>query len=256
MRWTAFFHLNPDMVPPAKNWFGFKTNNPPPHVKELKNFQNDLFKLTEKLEFKARTNNFMEVLKEDLEKIDNTEKVIVNADKTNNKYLMEPAKYKELLEKNIQAEYKKEDLANVDKVQIEHQKVVKNLGLEERIFKTTERTAFLTVKDHKEHFANDPKARLLNPTKPEIGKISKQILENVINVIREKSKLNSWKNTDAVLTWFRNLQNKKRKTFIIFDICSFYPSITLEQMLKVLDWAAMYVKITQEERNIIMQSKK
>ena len=256
MRWTAFFHLNPDMVPPAKNWFGFKTNNPPPHVKELKNFQNDLFKLTEKLEFKARTNNFMEVLKEDLEKIDNTEKVIVNADKTNNKYLMEPAKYKELLEKNIQAEYKKEDLANVDKVQIEHQKVVKNLGLEERIFKTTERTAFLTVKDHKEHFANDPKARLLNPTKPEIGKISKQILENVINVIREKSKLNSWKNTDAVLTWFRNLRNKKRKTFIIFDICSFYPSITLELMLKVLDWAAMYVKITQEERNIIMQSKK
>ena len=70
-----------------KNWFGFKSNNPPPHVKELKGFQNDLLKLTEKLEFKPRTNDFMEVLKED-----KTDKVIVKADKTTNKYLMEPAK--------------------------------------------------------------------------------------------------------------------------------------------------------------------
>ena len=96
-----------------------------------------------------------------------------------------------MLDKNVQSEYKKEDLENVTKVEAEHQETVKNLGLEERVFKTTPRSAFITLKDHKENFINNPKARLLNPRKPEIGKISKQILENVINVIRKKSKLNS-----------------------------------------------------------------
>ena len=144
LRWATFFYLNPDMVPPVKNWFGFKSNNPPPHVKELKGFQNDLLKLTEKLEFKPRTNDFMEVLKEDLAKIDNTDKVIVKADKTTNKYLMEPTKYKELLEKNVQSEYKKEDTKNVDKVVVEHQEVVKKLELEERVFQTTPRSAFFS----------------------------------------------------------------------------------------------------------------
>ena len=134
LRWATFFYLNPDMVPPVKNWFGFKSNNPPPHVKELKGFQNDLLKLTENLEFKPRTNDFMEILKEDLAKIDNTDKVIVKADKTTNKYLMEPTEYKELLEKNVQSEYRKEDTKNVDKVVVEHQEVVKKLELEERVF--------------------------------------------------------------------------------------------------------------------------
>ena len=40
-----------------------------------------------------------------------------------------------------------------------------------------------------------PLAPLLNPTKPEIGKISKQILEKKIPVIRMKSALNQWKNS-------------------------------------------------------------
>ena len=215
-----------------------------------------MLKLTEKLEFKSRTNEFMEVLKEDTKNIDKTKKVIVHADKTNNKYLMDPAEYNELLEKNIQADYKKEVIANVDKVQDEHKEIVNKLGLEERVFKTTKRTAFLTIKDHKENFMNDPKARLINPSKPEIGKVSKQILENVINVIRTKSKLNSWKNTGAVLTWFRKLRNKKRKSFRVFDLCRFYASITTELMSKVLDLAETYGNIIQEKKDIIMKSKK
>ena len=78
----------------------------------------------------------------------------------------------------------------------------------------------------------------------------------MINVIRDKSKLNSWKNTAAVLTWFKKLKNKRRKHFIVFDIDNFYPSITPELMSKALDWAEMYVNISEEERNIIMMSKK
>ena len=123
-------------------------------------------------------------------------------------------------------------------------------------FQTTERSAFLTIKDHKEDFANNTKCRLINPCKPDIGKISKKILENVVNVIRKKTKLNQWKNTQEMLMWFKQLRNKKRKSFIIFDVCSFYPCITPELLSLALDWAMMYVNITSEEKNIIMQSKK
>ena len=64
--------------------------------------------------------------------------------------------------------------------------VVKNLELGKRVFETTKRSAFITLKDHKENFVNDPKVRLLNPCKPELGKISKTILETIISVIRAK----------------------------------------------------------------------
>ena len=65
-----------------------------------------------------------------------------------------------------------------------------------------------------------------------------------------------WQNTDAVIEWFKGLNNKKRKSFIQFDIESFYPSITPELLDKALAWADKYVDITPEEKNVIRQAKK
>ena len=62
----------------------------------MKRFQEAMLKLIEDIEFKTSTNSFMKILKDDLTKINETEKVIVKADKTSNNYLMEPEKYKEL----------------------------------------------------------------------------------------------------------------------------------------------------------------
>ena len=56
--------------------------------------------------------------------------------------------------------------------------------------------------------------------------------------------------------WFKNLKRKTKKSFIVFDICNYYSSITPELMSTVLDWAEQYIKITKEDRNVIMQSKK
>ena len=44
---------------------------------------------------------------------------------------------------------------------------------------TAKRQYFVTVKDHKDNFRVDPKYRLLNPTKSEIGKISQHILQRI-----------------------------------------------------------------------------
>ena len=75
------------------------------------------------------------------------------------------------------------ELKNVTKTQEE---VVKDLGLEDRVFETAKRQCFATVKDHKENFPNNVTARLINPMKPESGKVSKQILDEINNTIRKK----------------------------------------------------------------------
>ena len=49
------------------------------------------------------------------------------------------------------------------------------------------------VKDHKENFQNNPKSRLINPAKNNLGLVSKQILDRIDNNIRSKMKLNQWK---------------------------------------------------------------
>ena len=63
--------------------------------------------------------------------------------------------------------------------------------------------AFITLKDHKENFENKPTCRLINPSKPEIGRISKhftkQILEEINRKLVDITKVNTWKNTSSVV---------------------------------------------------------
>jgi hypothetical protein len=116
--------------------------------------------------------------------------------------------------------------------------------------------AFITLKDHKENFANKPTCRLINPTKSEIGHISKQILEKINKAITKQNEINLWRNTSEVVNWFKNIQNKSTSHFICFDIVEFYPSITQQTLEKALNYASQFAEITKEEREIIFHSKK
>ena len=68
--------------------------------------------------------------------------------------------------------------------------------------------------------------------------------------------LNQWKNTNAVLTWFKNVPNKQAQSFISFDIVDFYPSISEDLLTQALVFASQYDNITDEEKNIIIKAKK
>ena len=57
-------------------------------------------------------------------------------------------------------------------------------------------------KDHKPNFANKPTCRLINPTKSEIGRISKKILDRINIKITTASKFNHWKNTASVIKFY------------------------------------------------------
>ena len=82
------------------------------------------------------------------------------------------------------------------------------MNIEKRVNTLAEQQCFVTIKDHKEDFQNNPKYRLINPTKSELGKVSKDILENINNKIRQASKFNQWQNSSATIHWFKNITNK------------------------------------------------
>ena len=169
---------------------------------------------------------------------------------------MKRSKYNDLLEREIQKEYRKITPIEAKNVENGQKAIVKKLELENRVFATTQRQAFATLKDHKPNFHNNPAARLINPSKPEIGQISKISLEEINKAIRTKTGLKQWQNPDAVIEWFESIERKKFNTFIKFDVINFYPSITQKILSDAIKWARKFVTITPEDENSIMEAKK
>ena len=97
---------------------------------------------------------------------------------------------------------------------------------------------------------------MINTTKPEVGKVSKQILAEKLEILRRKTKLSQWKNVYSVIEWYKNLKNKKDLTFIVFDVVNYYPSISLELLNEALKWANQYVEFSKEELDTIIETKK
>ena len=64
---------------------------------------------------------------------------------------------------------------------------------------TTKRQCFITIKDRKDDFRVNTKYRLLNPTKSELGNISKHILQQISTNIRTVLNLNQWQNPSEVI---------------------------------------------------------
>ena len=65
-----------------------------------------------------------------------------------------------------------------------------------------------------------------------------------------------WKNTAAVLDWFKTIPEKNKFSFTVFDIECFYPSITENLLLNALNYAKTHTSITDHDVNIIMHCRK
>lgn len=255
MRWKAHFFLNPCQASSCKETYGFKSTKNPPPIDELKEFEDGMLNIIQSTRFKPVNNSFLNNLNNDVKHIKKERKLLIPADKTTNFYKLDPATYNTLLEQNITKSYKKASSETAHKIQQEDKKITAKLGIDDRVDTTANKNAFITLKDHKPNFVNKPTCRLINPTKSEIGKISKQILDRVNLKITKATKINQWKNTSSVIKWFNLIDNKEKHNFICFDIVEFYPSISKELLNKALDFASKYDAITTDERNIIIHAK-
>ena len=255
LRWRVYFFLFPNEAPAKKVTYGFKSLKPAPAIDQLKDFQDKLVDLIQKVETKKVKNNFQEKLKKDAEKVRKDKKLYIGADKSTNFYKMDTNSHDALLKKNVTKDYKKTNEDRVSNINVKQKEIVTKLDLEERVFATQKQEATITIKDHKENYQNDTKCRLINPCKPELGKVSKQILEKIVAKVKVKTKVNQWKNTDSVIHWFKGLQNKQRLTFISFDIESYYPSISEDLLRRTIDWAGTFTNISEEDKQIIFACK-
>ena len=128
---------------------------------------------------------------------------------------------------HITKDYKKSSADAFDQVTAKDKKLAEDLDLDDRVPVTEKREAFGTLKDGKDNFNNNPKMRLLNPCKPWLGRVSKQLVEKIVKDVQKKqTKLLQFKNSISVIQWFDKLRNKEQYTFIKFDVDNFYSSIS------------------------------
>ena len=152
--------------------------------------------------------------------------------------------------------YEKATVNTKRKIDRESKKFAKTLSLDGKMECYSDNPAYITLKDHKENFRNSTKCRLINPSKSEVGLVSKSYLSNIIASISKKTKVNQWRNTSTVIDWFKNLADKQKRKFIKFDIAEFYPSISEDLLNKSIDYAKSFTTIGENVINAIKLARK
>ena len=90
--------------------------------------------------------------------------------------------------------------------------MAEKLSIDDRIEKMEETEAYITVKDYKEGFPHKLPFRLINPSKSDIGKISKKLLDKTSKILILNTIVNQWKNSTTVIDWFKNIAIKNSAT--------------------------------------------
>ena len=114
-------------------------------------------------------------------------------------YKMDMDNYNKLLRENITKKYKKAPANATDEINQDAKSVAAPLPVADRMDVIASKNAFITLKDHTDNFASNPKCKLINPAKTEIGIISKKYLENINQQVGKSTALNQWRNTNAVI---------------------------------------------------------
>ena len=194
-------------------------------------------------------------MKEDIKLINSSKNILLSADKTQNFYEIKKEDYEKIIHENVTKTYKKSDVSLPKKINKEAKRITKNFDVADRLNIMAKQECFVTIKDHKEDYRTNPKYRLLNPTKSQLGKISKQVLQSINKTLRSELNANQWQNSSEVIDWFKNIQNKNLCTFTVFDIQEFYPSITEKLLKDTLAFAQRYVNIEPNELELIFHAR-
>ena len=253
LRWKAFFFDNPDERPAAsqKETYGFKSPHTTPQHDLITPFEDDLYDLISKIKFSNTKSDFQKQLDKDIERLKSSKSVIVTADKTTNLYLVKKTDYDKLLKDNITANYKKAESTTKQQIDSKSALLANNLKLEDRIQELSTAECFVTLKDHKPGFQNNPKCQLINLSKHDLGKVSKKIIERLSSDIVRITEINMWKNSNSVIHWFNLFNKSDNPKFLQFDIVDFYPSITSELLNKAMLFAKQHTIIKKKSSNIL-----
>ena len=256
MRWKAIYFSEGKEKRNQTEWYGLKSTMCPGKVNELVPFEKNLIALVKNVKFRKVKNHFQKKLQHDIKMIRTSDKTLTFADKTNNMYRLSKDQYNMLLNNSITSIYKKSNNNIKKKINISGRNILKEKEVLQRMDINGESNCFITLKDHKENFQNNPSVRLINPAKNELGRLSKFVIQAMNKELRHKFNLNQWKNTEDVIDWFKRINEKQLCKFVIFDIKDFYPSIKESLLKQSLDFAEKHIKISTEDKAIIKHARK
>ncbi|CAI9724927.1 Hypothetical predicted protein [Octopus vulgaris] len=178
----------------------------------------------------------------------------VPSDKTKNIYAVISDTYNRLADNAITAKYKKVDDTALTETNLAGKKIATSLKLDDRTEPLRVKPPHFTLKDHKKNFYNKPSVRLINPTKSDIGSVSKKILDRILPKIREASPLPLWNRTSEAITWFRDLPDKSNTRFLQLDIEEYYASISESLLIDAINFARTFSTITEAEQDVILHA--
>ena len=92
---------------------------------------------------------------------------------------MQKDDYNTYVRDNVSKTYKRSTANRVKSINYKSKLLAKKLVIDDRIDKMEETEAYITVKDHKEGFPHKLSFRLMNPSKSDIDKISKNLLDKI-----------------------------------------------------------------------------
>ena len=256
MRWKIFFFdKEKDNNRADTETYGFNTEKTAPIKPLLTPFENDIYAWLNTIKFSKHRSTFQKKLTRDRKDIQSSTDAYVPADKSTNIYKMSANDYTRLLHGNVTTNYKKSNRNTKSKIDREAKQIAAELNLADRIERIAEREAFVTLKDHKENFENNPKCRLINPAKSEIGIISKHHLQSINSELRQITGYLQWTSTQSVLTCVENLEYGNSHKLMQLDIVEFYPSITEKLLSAAITYAQSLIDIDQKTVDIIMHSR-
>ena len=102
----------------------------------------------------------------------------------------------------------------INKISREAKSLAESFDIADRVDCLAKFDIFITLKQHKESFNEDPKC----PSESDLGNVSKFCFENINEKIRKVSLVDQWKDTDTVINWFQSIADKSKCIFMQFDI--------------------------------------
>ena len=113
--------------------------------------------------------------------------MFISADETQNFYKIKKEDHEKILYENVTKTYKKANTSLPKRINIEAKKIAKEFNMDEKLNIMEKQQCLVTIKDHKPDCRTNPKCRLLNPTKSELGKLSKHILQTINTELRNEN---------------------------------------------------------------------
>ena len=188
IEWKTYFFLNPGRRGNNKRSFGFKSESrpdkPEPLLADFKRRFTYLITNIEHYGGKSNSKGLQKRMRDHLNLLKREERVLIPADKTQNKYLAAVPEYKEQVKCSVESEYRKIPHRDEKTILLSHSKLATDLQIADRAEVTNKAECYVTIKDHKEGFPNKISTRLINPAKPELGRIAKIKLEEINNSLR------------------------------------------------------------------------